>query len=151
MTTTDDLVALVERDPHNPICEGMLYDHLYGDIGMTHSEATARVRTVVETARSARQIREATVLLRSDAATRREAILMIYAHCGIPVGAAPTVIVTDGVVVHVGHSGSPDSHESYWGHTVISVGAHWLLSQWKEHVRTLPGHRGSGGRRYRRR
>jgi len=150
VTITDDLVALVERDPHNPICEGMLYDHLYGDVGMTHSEAVARIATIVSTARTARRIRLATELLRGDGAQRWEVTALIHQLCMIPRGARPTIVIVDGDDARLTTSPDADSHESYWGHAVLAVGAAWLLAEWLRYTTAHPDWRGRSGLRYRR-
>jgi hypothetical protein len=142
MSTLDDLVALVELHPTNPILTGMLYDHLYGDVGMTHSEAEARVATVVATARDAQRIRQACALLASDYSRRGHVLRMIYQHCGVPVGYYPTVIVISGDQTYVMSADPGVPPDPYWGRASIAAGATWLLERWDEYARTLPEWRG---------
>lgn len=138
MTTTDDLVALVERHPTNPIVCGMLLDHLYGDVGLSFEAAEARVREVVAAARTAAQIHEAAALLVEGGRRRWAVLQMIHYAAGVPEGESPTVVVVAGDSLQIGTADRDGPVDRYWGQTVISVGAAWLLRRWATHVLTLP-------------
>lgn len=130
MTNLDDLVRLVEDSPTNPICRAMLTDALVDERDMLPTEADIHVLRIAVTAYESSQIRRATALLSDGTSSRRWLLARIYRACAVPRGQRPCVMVDGRCGLNIATTRNGRDPDEYWGRTVITAGAPWILHAW---------------------
>lgn len=137
MTTVDDLVALVEQYPTNPIIAAMLTDELMERDGLLRHEADLAVFKVASVGGAAQAIRTAVSLLADDQPSARYLLHLVRVTCHCPRRSRPSVIITDGAALNIRPTSSVTTADDYWGHVVILAGATWILQRWAERVEAV--------------
>jgi hypothetical protein len=135
MTTTQDLIDLVELLPTCDTYAGMLYDHLQEDRDMTHQEALTHVEHVRAPALRAWQIAQAAAHLATGSKYRGRLRGRILAHVGAATFWRYTILIVEGnrtPYATVNPDGRPDE---VWSDVVVTVGALWVTAE-VETIRT---------------
>lgn len=127
MTSTQDLIDLVELNPTCDTYAGMLYDHLFGDRDMTHTEATQHVERVRGPALRAWQMAEAARELAPRAKCRGRLLARIAQAVGEIYNYTELVMLVEGTAAPL-VVGAPDGYPGVeFGSLAVTVGAEWVL------------------------
>jgi hypothetical protein len=127
----DLLTGRLEADPSNSILASMLTDELMESRGMIRSEADRHVASVVAVAGQARQLAEATHLMRSGSASGRWLHTRCRRWAHIAQRIPYTLLLVAGDAPPVIASAPLLGELVPWTGVLITVGAAWAIHEWQ--------------------
>lgn len=135
MSDVELLTKMIEADPDNLVGERMLTDALVEERDMIPTEAAEHVRRVIQSARDARDLTDATKLLAIGQPRREYLLNLILLGCGLEDVSDATVFVTVGSAApHLILLDSITPGRVAFSPWTLVVGATWLLRYQREHV-----------------
>lgn len=127
MTTREDLVHLVAQTPNSDVARFMLTDFLVEVEDRTHTEATDLVEDVVRTALVALELARAVRVYISHHPGRAYLYRVLATMYELPDDHTFTLMIVPGTGVPVRAWGWSAKESEWFGESVLTVPARWLL------------------------